>query len=356
MDLNTFIQKRRPQWKRLEELLIAVDSRGLRGLSVVEARQFAQLYRDVSSDLVRARSLTANPELLEYINDLVARTYGHIYAPRRFSLASIFWFFVRDYPRLVRREFVAIALAAGIFFGGAAFGAGAMLLDPSAGAYLLPKQHLHLDPSERVKQLEGQMEKGEEMTADQQAYFSAYLFTHNIQVTFLAFVLGLTFSVGTLIVLFYNGLMIGALAVNYHADGVGLFFWAWILPHGVPELTSIFIAGGAGLILGRALWQPGRRSRAAALKLHAGRAVKLILGTAPVLVVAGLIEGSISQMHAPVMPYGVKLAFAGVMAVCLAVYFGLVGRTGPGGGAPGASSTGRGATSAGSGGSGGSEG
>lgn len=328
MDLNTFIEKRRSHWKRLEELLVEVDSRGLRGLSVVEARSFAQLYRDVSSDLVRARSLTANPELLDYLNDLVARAYGHIYAAKRFSLLSVWHFLVRDYPRLFRKEFAAIALAAAVFFGGAVFGAGAMLLDPDAGAYLLPKQHLHLDPSERVEDLE-KRESGQAMSAEQQAYFSTYLFTHNIQVTFLVFVLGLTFSIGTFIVLFYNGLLIGALAVNYHADGVGTFFWAWILPHGVPELTSIFIAGGAGFILGRALLQPGRRSRAASLKLHAGRAVKLILGTAPVLVVAGVIEGTLSQMHPPTVPYIVKLAFAGLMVGVLVLYFGLLGRERP---------------------------
>ncbi len=326
MDLNRFLQEGRPRWQELESLLMAVDHRGLRGLELAEAKRLVELYRVVSSDLVRARTLTANEELLGYLNDLVARGYAHIYATKRFRLWEVLAFWWRDYPRLVRREFRVIAFATAIFFAGTCFGAGAMLFDADAGAYLLPQEHRKLDPSDRVEELQRQMAQGEGMRPDQQAYFSSFLFTHNIQVTFLAFALGLTFGVGTFIVLFVNGLFLGSLAVNYHFDDVGTFFYAWILPHGVPELTSIFIAGGAGFILGRALWNPGRRSWSQALTLHAGRAVKLVLGTAPVLVLAGLIEGTLSQMHPPVMPYGVKLAFAAAMAMLLVLYFGFAGR------------------------------
>lgn len=325
MDLSAFLERRRPRWAELEALLTEIDRSGLRGLDVEAARRFAILYRDVSGDLVKARSLTANPQLLDYLNDLVGRAYSHIYASRRFSLLKLFHFFWRDYPRLVRAEARVILFAAAVFFGGAAFGAAAMALDPAAGVYLLPKQHAHLDPSERVASLEEDMAAGRGMSSQDQAYFSSYLFTHNIQVTFLVFALGFTFGIFTFVTLFYNGLLIGALGWHYVADGVGLFFFAWILPHGVPELTSIFIAGGAGFILGRALWNPGRRSRAASLKLHAGRAVKLILGTAPLLVGAGLIEGTISQMNPPQVPYALKLAVAGVAALLLVAYLGFFG-------------------------------
>jgi uncharacterized membrane protein SpoIIM required for sporulation len=322
MDLNTFIHAKQPDWRRLETLLVQIDGSGLAGLDVDDAREFANLYRSVSSDLVRARSLTGNPELLGYLNGLVGRAYAHIYATKRFGLMRLWRFFAVDYPRLVRSEYRAIAFSTAIFFAGGLFGAGAMMVDADAGAYLLIDYHRNLDPSDRVEQ---EIERGG-MSADHQAQFSTFLFTHNIQVTFLVFVLGLTFGVGTFITLFVNGLYLGSLAVNYHLDGVGTFFWAWILPHGVPELTAIFIAGGAGFIIGRVLWNPGRRTRAAALKLHAGRAVKLILGTTPILVVAGLIEGTISQMHPPLMPYWIKLLVAATMAVLLVLYLGFAGR------------------------------
>jgi uncharacterized membrane protein SpoIIM required for sporulation len=322
MDLNTFISDKQPEWGQLERLLGQVDSSGLKGLDLEDSRRLATLYRSVSSDLVRARSLTANPELLGYLNGLVGRSYAHIYATRRFGIGRLWRFFAVAYPRLVRREFGVIAFATAVFMAGTVFGAGAMLLDRDAGAYLLIDYHRDVDPSDRVA---AEAESGG-TSAGRQAEFSTFLFTHNIQVTFLVFVLGLTFGVGTFIVLFVNGLYLGSLAVNYHFDGVGTFFYAWILPHGVPELTAIFIAGGAGFIIGRVLWNPGRRTRSAALKLHAGRAVKLILGTAPILVVAGLIEGTISQMHPPAMPYWIKLGVAGTMAVLLVCYLAFSGR------------------------------
>jgi uncharacterized membrane protein SpoIIM required for sporulation len=326
VDLNSFLRQRRPGWEALEALLREVDRVGMRGLSLEQARELAARYRAASEDLVKARGMTANAEILEYLNGLVGRAYGHIYATRGFSWRGLWSFWARGYPRLVRSEWRVIALATGIFLAGALFGAGAMVVDPDAGAWLLPKDHLKLDPSDRVAALQQDMADGEALSPDQQAYFSSFLFTHNIQVTFLAFALGLSFGAGTFVVLFANGLFIGSLAANYHFDGVGTFFYAWILPHGVPELTSIFVAGGAGLILGRALWNPGRRTRGASLRLHAGRAVKLVLGTAPVLVVAGIIEGTISQLHPPLLSYGVKLGFAGLMAALLASWLGLAGR------------------------------
>jgi uncharacterized membrane protein SpoIIM required for sporulation len=183
-----------------------------------------------------------------------------------------------------------------------------------------------MSPVERVARDEG----GDVHEGGEAAAFSGFLFTHNMQVAFFAFALGVTFGAGTMLILFYNGLPIGALAAQYHLAGKGLFFWAWILPHGVPELTSVFIAGGAGLVMGRALIAPGRLTRGAALVGASRRAVRLVLGVAPLLCTAGLIEGTISQLHAPVMPYAAKLVFAACVAAALAAYLGLAGRAAPG--------------------------
>jgi len=127
-------------------------------------------------------------------------------------------------------------------------------------------------------------------------------------------------------VLFYNGLPLGALAMQYHLAGEGLFFWAWILPHGIPELTQIFIAGGAGLMIGRGMLLPGRRRRGRAVQQEARKAVLLVVGGMPILVLAGIIEGTISQIHAPTLPYWVKLAVAIVVGVGLYAYLLRAGR------------------------------
>jgi uncharacterized membrane protein SpoIIM required for sporulation len=136
----------------------------------------------------------------------------------------------------------------------------------------------------------------------------------------------LTYGVGTSALLFYNGVPLGALAVEDHQAGRGLFFWAWILPHGIPEITEIIIAGAAGLILARGLWLPGRRRRRDALRIEARRAAELLLGGIPLLILAGIIEGTVSQVHEPKIQYETKLAFAAIVGVAVFGYLLFAGR------------------------------
>jgi uncharacterized membrane protein SpoIIM required for sporulation len=322
-DVGRFLQHRTPVWEELERTILQLDQRGLKRCSMEEARRFGQLYRSVSSDLIRARTELVDAAVVDYLNDLVARSYAHIYTTRTSRIRKLWHFYARDFPRLVRAEWAPITLAAALFLGGGAFGAVFTAIDPHSLGVLIPDQHQLHTPEERVSEDEsgGNVADGQSAAA-----FSSFLFTHNIQVCFLVFAFGITFGVGTAILLVYNGVPIGALAMQYHLAGKGLFFWGWILPHGIPELTAIFIAGGAGLVIGRGLWMPGRKSRKDALVHEAKRAVRLVLGVMPILVLAGLIEGTISQMHAPVMPYEVKLAFALVVGVAVYAYLLFAGR------------------------------
>jgi uncharacterized membrane protein SpoIIM required for sporulation len=324
LDVHRFISERRSAWQRLEELLTQIDRSGMKSLPLEDGRSFVRLYRATSSHLVQARAAGASAEVTDYLNALVARAYAEIYRAERPRLRRIWTFYKWEFPRLVRAERRAIAVAAAIFFGATLFGFAAVTLDADARFYLLPEQHMHLDPAQRVKELEA---GGKRLSASEQAAFSSFLFTHNIQVTFLAFALGITFGLGTAVVLFYNGLMLGSLCAQYHLKGVATFFYAWILPHGVPELTSIILAAAAGLRLGYALISPGRYGRGDALRAAAGRAVRMIVGIIPILVVAGLVEGTISQIHPPDLPYWVKLSFAAGLAMLLAAYLLLAGRS-----------------------------
>ncbi len=328
MDVGTFISRRRPAWTDLEDLLDEADRSGLKSMDLEDIRRLGRLYREASADLVWARSRRAGAEVVDYLNALVARAYARIHPPRRLRWEAVITFFRVDYPRLVRRNLRPILLAMAVFLAGGLFGAGGMAFDPMAASYLLPEEHQYLDPKQRVARDTG----GEFLlTPDLQAAFSAYLFTHNIQVSVLAFAVGLLGGVLTALILFMNGVLIGALAYAYHADGVGLFFWAWILPHGSLELSAVFIAGGAGFVLGRALLAPGRRSRRDALREDGAEAVRLVLGLAPILVVAGLVEGTLSQWHLPWIPPALKLLFAAAAGGSLWLWLLRAGRgEGPG--------------------------
>lgn len=321
-DAHRFVRERTPAWQELEAMLATLETRGPRALGVDGARRFGKLYRAVSADLLRARAEGVDPSVQDHLNDLVARAYARVHSGPGARRAGLFAFFALELPRLVRAEWRTMALSAALLFGGALLGAGAALIDPGAIGVLIPEQHAEMTPAERVARDEG----GEGHAGDEAAAFSTFLFTHNIQVSFLVFALGITFGVGTAGVLFANGVPLGALAVQYHQAGQGLFFWAWILPHGIPELTEIVIAGAAGLVLARGVLLPGRRSRADALRAEARRAARMIVGGMPILVIAGLIEGTISQMHAPAMPYPAKLAFASVVGISLFGWLALAGR------------------------------
>lgn len=322
MELAQFVDTHRPKWERLALLLDRIEGGGLKRLSLEEAREFGHLYRQASSDLLTARGRAASADLVEYLNELVARGYAQTYPGSTVRARDAFDFVARGYPRLVRREWKVVVASFLLFFVGAGFGFVAMAKDPQAAVLLVPEQHLHMDPDERIKE----EANGPKMTGGEQATFASFLFTHNIQVAFLCFALGVSLGVGTVVLLWYNGVMIGALGWVYFAKGHLIWFLAWILPHGVTEISAICLGSAGGLIIARAMLAPGERSAGQALREESKTALKMVLGTIPLFIVAGLTEGSISQIHQPVLPSWVKLTYAAVMGALLIAYLGFAGR------------------------------
>ncbi|XXF76006.1 stage II sporulation protein M [Myxococcaceae bacterium GXIMD 01537] len=306
MEMAEFIESRRGRWEELERLLDKSESGGLRLLSLEEARSLGKLYRAVSSDLLWVRARSGSADVSAYLNDLVGRAYALTYPGRRPRLADLWGFVARGFPALLRREWRMYVASVMLFLAGAGFGYLGMVVDPDAAHYLVPEEHLKLDPVERAKREAA----GEGMTVEEQARFSSFLFTHNIEVAFLAFALGITLGLGTAVMLFVNGLFLGALAQVYAAKGMAGWFWAWILPHGIPEITAICIAGAAGLVIARGLAAPRGLPRGQALRQEAVTAVRLLFGTLALFVLAGFIEGSISQIHPPKLSVAFKVGFA----------------------------------------------
>ena len=315
-DVDHFIARRSNDWKRLVELVTLVEASGPGSLRLADARELGRLYRSACADLLAARDELLDAAIADYLDALVARAYAHVYAERKQTWRRAWNFVWNEFPALVRAEMRLVAISGALILLGAALGAWVVATDDHALAVVVPDMHLDQTPAERI---EGERIAGDHDTG-RSAVFSSFLFTHNIQVTFLVFALGVTFGLGTAGVLFWNGIPLGALAAQYHQGGEALFFWAWILPHGVVELTVVMIAGAAGLVLARGLWLPGSLSRQAALAKEAKTAVRLVLGGMPMLVVAGLVEGTLSQMHAPLVPYWVKLAFAAGLFLAMLAY------------------------------------
>jgi uncharacterized membrane protein SpoIIM required for sporulation len=127
---------------------------------------------------------------------------------------------------------------------------------------------------------------------------------NNISISFGAVAGGITAGIYTTFLLAFNGLSIGAVATLVGQNNLAYPFWAFVFPHGSLELPAIFFAGGAGLLIARAILFPGKYLRAEALKLYGSQAVQLVYGIVPMLIIAGTIEGFFSP--SPVIPAPLK--------------------------------------------------
>jgi len=324
LDLRKFVAEERPYWDELEAALRRLEETPGAGLDVEAARRLHYLYERAAADLARVATFAHQPELRVYLDALVARAYGQIHDPVRRRRIPVWSWLRTTFPATFRRQAWAFRLACAVTGAGVAIGALLILALPEAKRELLPFQHLLLDPSERVQIEES---SGDSAPRDVQTQFSAYLMTHNTRVSILCMALGMTWGVGTLILLFTNGVLLGAVAADYLAAGQGLFLGGWLLPHGVVEIPAILIAAQAGLLLASALI-----GRASALPLNRRLAavrddvVTLILGAALLLVWAGIVESFISQYHAPVLPYGIKIGMGIGELALLVVYLSRAGR------------------------------
>ena len=325
LNLERFQAQAQPRWRSLESLLGALESRPDRRLSPAEAEQLQELYGQTAADLNRVTHGALAPELRQYLERLVARSYAELYyaLPTRSELwQPRRWLRIfTAFPESFRRQSRYFALAVLITVLGCALGGLAVHYDPASVDVLLPADYLR-NPEQRVH--EEEQGEGHHLESTQiEAAFSAQLIRHNIQVALLAAALGVTFGIGTALLLFENGVLLGAVAVNYTQRGFGLFVTAWLLPHGVFEIPSILIAGQAGFYLARLLL---RRREDRDVRQTMREWLVLVAGLAMMLVWAGIMEAFVSQHHAPVLPYGFKVGIAVAELVLLTLFLLLTGR------------------------------
>lgn len=325
LDLERFQMQARPRWNRLESLLAALEGRPDHRLHPAESEQLQELYTQVGADLNRVTYGALAPELRQYLERLVARAYAELYyiPPTRSTL----WQWRRwlriftAFPETFRRQSRYFALAVLITALGCAMGGLAVRYDPVSVDLLLPADYLR-DPGKRV-QAEEKGENRHSNSAQIEAAFSGRLIRHNIEVSLLAAALGVTFGIGTALLLFENGVLLGAVAVRYTQQGFGLFAAAWLLPHGVFEIPSMLIAGQAGFYLARILL---RRREDRDVRESMREWLVLVAGLALMLSWAGIMEAFFSQHHEPALSYSLKVAVAGAELVLLAIYLLVIGR------------------------------
>jgi uncharacterized membrane protein SpoIIM required for sporulation len=315
-----FAREGQPRWRRLEELLDRAENATARGFGAEGVRELLALYRQACTDLTEARTLVGSAALVDRLNALTGRGYRFVYRARRHTelRPAIRRFLDRGLPAAFRRQARPVAWAALAFGLGVAFGFLCALARPEDVPRLVPAIFHTESPRERVEKIESSPERIASL--EDAATFGSDLYVHNIRVSFLAFTLAAATVVGGLWLLFYNGVVLGAIAAQYLLDGVHVFFLAWVGPHGALEIPAIVFAGAAGLALGRALLFPGDRTARAALREVTPDVARMLVGVMAILVVAGLVEGSFSQFTARTVPHGVKIAVATLELALLAAY------------------------------------
>lgn len=305
--LGDFLESRLAKWKRLEELTVRVSRFRLKDLSGEEVREFGRLYRRTAADLAIAREEVRDQRLVNYLNHLVARAHGAIYRSESSGFGVFVSFFRYEFPSVFRKTFRYTLISFAVFMLSALFAYGACFFDEGFAD--------RIDPG--LREAIASHTNWTEAVNRANPLASTSIQTNNITVTFVTFAGGLLAGLGTLFALFRNGVLLGTvfeLCIRYRFWEIPIF----IAAHGVIELTAIFIAGGAGLLVGKALLVPADMRRIDALVTNGLLAIKLILGTIPMLVIAGLIEGFISPAHIPPV---YKLSISAFSALLMAMYF-----------------------------------
>lgn len=281
MRLDRFLAARSPDWHELE-LLLREAGRHPERLGPERVLRLGSLYRAAAADLARLRRQAPRSPETARLETLVRQGRQAVYDVRT-RRRSVVRFFVTDYWRLIveRRRFLLVAFV--LLFGSAGLAALWGVHDPAAATGVVPAEFRPaLQPGH----------PWHDLTPSQQSAFTTQVFTNNIQVTLVAFAGGITGGIATAGALLYNGLLLGVIGGLMGQAGNGVGFVDLVTAHGVLELSCILVGGAAGLSLGWSIVSPGLRTRRVSLQREAVEALLLVLGTAPWLVIAGIVEGN----------------------------------------------------------------
>lgn len=314
MNLKRWLLEREPDWKRIEQLLVR-SSVSVQQLPAQEVRELSLLYRGLINDLSRVRSSPDHQSLVPYLNNLAQRVHAKVYEKPPVRWSDLVDFLRVRFPVCFRKHSGVILMALIAFVLGTVLAMLTIHLDPQTADYFMPAPVIDMVRS-------GHLWTENIAAAPSE---STFLMTNNIRVAITAYALGLLWGFGSLLILFQNGMFAfgGPLQICL-MYGMGDELLMFMVPHGVIELTTVMIAGGAGMIIGFALLFPGQRPRWDAVRESSRDSLVLIMGCIPLLVIAGLIEGMVSTD--PNVPPPLRLAVAALSALFLILYLGFSGR------------------------------
>jgi uncharacterized membrane protein SpoIIM required for sporulation len=305
-NVGAFVRARRAGWERLEALSRRAESGRL---PLAEVEELDRAYRRAAGDLAFARAAFRGSDAEGHLAQVTARAYAALYRPRGGGAARLVRLLRDEAPATFRRNLRALGLAAALLAGGAAAGALAVAVDPLAAALLVP---------EEVRDAVAARRMWTEHLLDAAPGVSGAALAHNnLGVAALAFALGLTAGLGTALLLFANGLLLGAVLAHAAQGGMAGPLLAFVAAHGPAELSALLVAAQAGFVLAGALVDPGEWPRGAALARAGREAARLMAIVVPLLAVVALVEAAVSTSG------GIPAAAKGALGLALAAALGL---------------------------------
>jgi uncharacterized membrane protein SpoIIM required for sporulation len=314
--MNRFLDQNKDNWQRLEDLLSMIGGTGFGGLSRMEVREFGELYRRAAADLAIARAETRDQRLINYLNSLVIRAHGKIYRAESQGVNLVWKFFAEDFPQTFRRNWIYMALAFGVFAMFALFGFVSTWANTDFTHFVML--------SGVTQEITANNQWWKDLN-DANQVGASHILSNNILVTFRVFAMGSFFGIGAFYDLAFEGARLGSVfAACYKLNPpFGNALASFVIGHGVIELSCIFFCGGAGMMIGYAMINPGDLTRGQALKKKGIEAVRIVIGCACFLVVAGTIEGFLSPSDLPAV---VKIATGVGTGIAMYSYLFFAGR------------------------------
>ena len=307
MDIDRFVAENRAGWERLDQLTARH-----RRLSGHEVNELTILYQKTAGDLAYAQAHFSDRRLKEALTYRVAGTAAVLYGAKRSTWRTVYRFLYETFPlAVVRARWLVLASALALFLPAVATGAW------------VAHSHTVLSAigSPAVRQAYVDHDFRSYYSSQPSADFGTEVYLNNVEVAMEAFAGGFCFGLLTLFFLAYNGANLGLAAGLFYAAHKPAEFWGLVTPHGLLEMSSVVVAGAAGLKIGWALVKPGDRARSQAVYEEGREAVVLALGTVLTLAVAGSIEGFVTGSPLPTVArvgigVGVEAAFLGWVVLC----------------------------------------
>jgi len=314
--MSGFVSRNKPVWDQLETL-VERTRKSRRSMLPEDLKRLDVLYRQTIIHLSQVTTRSTDRRLENYLNSLVSSAHGLIYLPPRRSLWRGAANFLREgFSRAIVRSWKSHALSAALVTSGALLAFFASTQDPEAAYALMPAGDIR-QPGSSQEQLLTVLRSGREQGGGGKFFFASFLFSHNLKVGILALGMGVLAAVPTVLLMVFNGMILGSFAAIHHQADITTEFWAWILPHGVTEIGAIVLCGGCGFMLGKAVVCPGIVSRGESLRRAGIEAGTICMGVTLMLIAAAVIESYLRQSH---LSSSARLLFAGGTALFWVIY------------------------------------